>query len=109
MNWITKLKSRAKEPADSEALDPALKQALGDFKASVRAWSDAAYIRPRAVQSAVVRRTWYRSGRLAAGWSLAAVLLAGTLSGGIYEHRERVVAARLAAEQKLEQQRQEAA
>ena len=55
MNWKPKLTKRAEEPADLEALDPALKQALGDFKASVRGWSDAAYNRPRTAQSMVVR------------------------------------------------------
>jgi hypothetical protein len=105
MNWKPKLTSRAEEPADLEALDPALKQALGDFKASVRGWSDAAYNRPRTAQSMVVRRSW----RLAAGWSLAAVLLAGTASGGFYEHHKLVVAAQIAAAQKAEQERQAAA
>ncbi len=105
MNWKPKLTKRAEEPADLEALDPALKQALGDFKASVRGWSDAAYTRPRTAQSMVVRRSW----RLAAGWSLAAVLLAGTVSGGFYEHHKLVVAAQIAAAQKAEQERQAAA
>jgi hypothetical protein len=105
MNWTPKLKSRAEEPADIEALDPALKQALGDFKASVRAWSDAAYNRPRSTQSVIVRRSW----RLAAGWSLAAMLLAGTVSGGLYEHHQQVVAAQIAAAHKAEQDRQAAA
>jgi hypothetical protein len=105
MNWKPKLTSRAEEPADIEALDPALKQALGDFKASVRSWSDAAYNRQRAAQSVVVRRSW----QLAAGWSLAAVLLAGTVSGGFYEHHQRVVAAQIAAAHKAEQERQAAA
>ena len=63
-----------------EALDPALKQALGEFKASVHAWSDAAYAAGRArAQSEWCSRAW----RLAAGWSLAALLLAGHLSGGV--------------------------
>ena len=84
MNWKPKLTSRPEEPADIEALDPALKQALGDFKASVRGWSDAAYNRQHTAQSIVVSRSW----RLAAGWSLAAVLLAGTVSGGFYEHQQ---------------------
>jgi hypothetical protein len=103
-DWKSRLTSRAEELAGAEVLDPALKQALGDFKASVRAWSDAAYNRPRTVQNIVGHRSW----RLAAGWSLAAVLLAGTVSSGIYEHRERVVAAQRAAAQKAEQERQAA-
>jgi hypothetical protein len=108
MNWIPKLKSRAEEPADIEMLDPALKQALGDFKASVRAWSDAAYNQPRTTESVIVRRAWLRSGRLVAGWSLAAMLLAGTVSGGFYAHHQQVIAAQAAAAQKAEQERQAA-
>lgn len=99
-----KAKNRAEEPVETESLDPALKQALGDFKASVHAWSDAAYARPRSVSKAVVRKSW----QLAAGWSLAAVLIAGTMSGGYYEHHQQVVAAQRAAERAAAQQRQAA-
>lgn len=95
--WI----NRAEEPVEMDALDPAMKQALGDFKTSVHAWSDAAYQRPRTAESAVLRRSW----RLAAGWSLAAVLLTGTVSGGFYEHHRAQVAAQLAAQREAEQQR----
>lgn len=66
--------------------DAELRQVLGDFKASVHAWSEAAYNRPRTVQ-AVRRRSW----RLAAGWALGCVLLAGSVSGDLYarHHRHR--------------------
>ena len=101
MSW-KRWTNRAEEPVDWEALDPVLKKALGDFKAGVRAWSDAAYNRPRSAQSAVVRRSW----RLAAGWSLTLVLVAGTVSGGLFErHRAREIA-RAAAERAGEVQRQ---
>jgi hypothetical protein len=104
MNWIQRFTSRAGEPIEIDALDPALKQALGDFKASVHAWSDAAYNRPRALHHVVVRRTW----RLAAGWSLASLLLAGTISGGLYQHH-RQVEAKIAAAQEAQRQRELAA
>jgi hypothetical protein len=104
MNWIQRFTSRAGEPIEIDALDPALKQALGDFKASFHAWSDAAYNRPRALHQVVVRRTW----RLAAGWSLASLLLAGTISGGLYEHH-RQVEAKIAAAQEAQRQRELAA
>ena len=97
--------NRAEEPVDWEALDPVLKQALRDFKAGVRAWSDAAYNRPRSVQSAIVRRSW----RLAAGWSLATLLVAGTVSGGLYERYRAQELSRVAAERASEHQRQLAA
>jgi hypothetical protein len=100
--WWT---NRAKEPIEMEAFDPALKQALGDFKASVQAWSDAAYSRPRTVRETVVRRSW----RLAAGWSVASMLITGTLSVGLYEHHHTQVLAEFAAQRAAEEQRQLAA
>lgn len=96
--------SRAEEPAGLEALDPALKQALGDFKASVRAWSDAAYNRPRTVGASVARKQW----KLAASWGLAAVLLASGISGSVYLRHESTLQAQLAARRAIEQQKQAA-
>jgi hypothetical protein len=104
MNWIQRFTSRAGEPIEIDVLDPALKQALGDFKASVHAWSDAAYNRPRVLHHAAVRRAW----RLAAGWSLASLLLAGTISGGLYQHH-RQVEAKIAGAQEAQRQRELAA
>jgi hypothetical protein len=101
MSWI-RFTNRAEEPVDLDALDPAMKQALGDFKASVHAWSDAVLSQPRTVREVVVRRSW----RLAAGWSLAAVLFGGTLSAGLYEHHHAQVLAQLAAQRAAEQQRE---
>jgi hypothetical protein len=82
-----------------EAFDPTLKQALSDFKASVHTWSEAAYSRPRTAQQVVAHRTW----RLAAGWSLASLVLAGTISGGIYEHHHQAEVQRAAAQQAAHQ------
>ncbi len=95
MNWLHKFTNRAPEPTLMEIaeLDPVMKQALGDFKASVHAWSDAALSRPRTVREVIVHRTW----RLAAGWGLAAALLLGSVSGGLYEHHRRAVEAQAAA------------
>ncbi len=105
MNWKQGFAGRAKQPAELEALDPALQQALGDFKASVHAWSEAMANRPRTVREVVVRRTW----RLAAGWAMACVLLAGAVSGGVYERHQRQEQARIVAVREAEQQRQFAA
>ena len=71
----------------------------------MHAWSDAAYARPRTVRETVAHRTW----RLAAGWGLAAVLLSGTISGGLYEHHLHVIAAEAAAARQAEHQRELAA
>ena len=101
MSWIQRLTSRAEEPTEIDELDPALKQTLADFKSSVSAWSETAYNRPRTAHRGIAHRTW----RLAAGWSLASVLLAGTISGGFYEHH-RQLEARRAAEFEAAQQRE---
>jgi uncharacterized protein HemX len=106
MIWNREAKGPGDDPVDDPmevgALDPVLKQALGEFKASVRGWSDAAYNRPRATRTDVVRRR-----KVAAGWSFAAVLLAGALSGGLYQqHQRQEIAARVEAQRVAEQQRQ---
>ena len=95
MSWLPRFTSRTEESTEIETMDPALKQALGDFKASVHAWSEAAYRRPRTAHQVVVQRTW----RVAAGWGLASLLLAGTISGGFYEHHRQVEARHAAAQQ----------
>jgi hypothetical protein len=93
--------------AQEERLDADLKEALSDFRASVLAWSEAAYNRPRTALAAAPRnRVW----RLAAGWALGCVLVAGAVSGGVFEgvhvrqHRQEL--ARIEAAQAVERQRQ---
>lgn len=75
--------------------DPALEQALGNFRQSVHAWSKAAYDRPRIVAHIAVHRGW----RLAAGWALGCVLTAGSLTGALYKYHHRPVIARTAVAQ----------
>jgi len=84
------------------ALDETLSRALVDFKLSVHAWSDAELSRPRMLAHGVRQRSW----RLAASVALGCTLVAGGVSGGIYERHERHEAARIAAEaQAAEQQK----
>lgn len=86
-------------------LDQDLKQVLADFRSSVHAWSDATVNRPRIVHTAT-HRTFLRP---AVSWALAAVLAAGTATGGLYHHHQMQVAAARAAEQQrllAQQQRQ---
>jgi hypothetical protein len=71
--------------------DPEVARALRDFKASVDAWSDVAWNRPRTVKAA--RRSW----RMAAGWALGCVVAAGTVAGAAYERQHRQEIARIAA------------
>ena len=89
----TGLRRRGGEPADIDRLDPALQHALEDFKASVHAWSAAEFRRSRRVRAVMVQRTW----RLAAGLSLATALIAGTISGQLYQRHVRQLQAEAAA------------
>jgi hypothetical protein len=83
--------------------DVELEQTLQNFRNSVHAWSDAAYSRPRGVTREVRLRSW----RLAVSWALGCVLVAGSVSGGLFERQHRLELARLAAQQRAaEQQRQ---
>ena len=100
-----KLKFESGQPDEWESMDPAMKQALHDFKASVHGWSEAEMNRPRTAHSAAGHSSW----RLAAGAALASVLLAGTVSGGLYEHYHRQELARIAAAQEAAHQREVAA
>jgi hypothetical protein len=96
------LKEQAANVQDAEQ-DLELEQALKNFKSSMHAWSDAMYSRPRTVTREVRVRSW----RLAAGWALGCVLVAGSLSGGLLERHHRQEAARIAAQQRaVELQRQ---
>jgi hypothetical protein len=72
--------------------------ALKHFKASVDAWSNAAYRQPRTVV-----KTTQRTFRLAAGWALGCLLAAGSLAGAVYERGQRQEAARIAARKAAEQ------
>jgi hypothetical protein len=71
--------------------DPLVTGALEHFKASVNAWSEAAYCRPRTVVK-TARHTW----RMAASWALGCLLAAGSLAGGLYERHVRQESARIA-------------
>jgi hypothetical protein len=90
-------------PSEQKSLagDPGLEQALSNFRASVCAWSDAEYARPRTAGMTVRQRSW----RLAAGWVLGCVLVAGGVSGGVYERHQRQEMARIAAVRAVERQR----
>ena len=88
--------------AAGEPLDEELSQALVNFKLSVHAWSDAELSRPRTIAQGVRHRSW----RLAAGVAMGCTLIAGGVSGGVYERHQRHETARIAAEARAaEQQR----
>jgi uncharacterized membrane protein len=94
------------EPGELDKLD----EALRDFRLSVHAWSDAVYSRPRA--AVAPRQVW----RLAAGWALGCVLVAGCASAGLWQHHQREMRSatarmaeqeRRAVQQRNQQARQE--
>ena len=80
-----------------------LEQALKDFKSSVEAWSEAAYSRPRMGTREVRNRSW----RLALGWAMGCLLVAGSVSGGLIERQHHQEQARIAAQQRAAEQQRE--
>jgi len=92
-------------PSDDELLDPALKATLADFRLSVHAWADAAAARPRPLHADSPHRG--RLWRLAAGCALGCVLLAGSVSTGLYQQHQKEIG--IARAREAEQQRQLAA
>jgi len=91
MNSMDKLAGESDDPVLESEIDQALKH----FKASVDAWSEAAYSRPRTTLVGSAGHSW----RLAASWTLGCVLAAGSLAGAAYEHHHRQELARIAAAQ----------
>jgi hypothetical protein len=81
-----------------ECDDPVVAGALKHFKASVDAWSDVEYSRPRTAE-----RTVRYTGRMAASWALGCLLAAGSLAGTLYERHQQQEAARMAAIKAAEQ------
>ena len=96
------LRKAAGEGAETDAR---LNHALADFRSSVNAWSEAAYSRARMAEIRVQRRSW----RLATGWALGCALVAGGITGGVVEHQRQEEAARIAAADGQEAQRQQSA
>jgi hypothetical protein len=90
-------------PVETDVDDPVLRSALGDFRASVHAWSDAAYNRPRPALSSAPQATAWRR---AAGWVLSLTLSFGILGTTAYErYSSQVVAQEKQHQQDLERQR----
>jgi hypothetical protein len=81
------------EQHDLELHDEVLKEALANFRLSVTAWSESELGRQRTPERTVRQRSW----RLAAGWALGCVLVAGGIGGGVFEHQQKVQADRVAA------------
>jgi hypothetical protein len=105
MSGMEKRTVPAVHPAEEAIAEPELDQALTNFRASVHTWSEAAYSRPRTAVRVAAHGGW----RLAAGWALGCVLVAGSVSGAVYERHQRQEAARQAAQARAARQQQLAA
>jgi hypothetical protein len=104
MDLFGKKRDRVETSAELDLAlsDEALQQALKNFRQSVHAWSEAEFGRTRPVAKTLRQRSW----RLAAGWALSTVLVAGSVSGGVYDqHRRAEMAKAAAAAQAAQQQR----
>ncbi len=107
MNWFKSITGTAVEPQPDDKLDSEFEQAIVNFRQNVHAWSEAAFRsaaefnRTRTLH-ATVHSTW----RPVLAWALGCVVIAGGVSGGIYDHHRIVVerqqaAARIAHERQL--------
>jgi hypothetical protein len=88
-------------PDEAEAMEPELREALTNFKASVDAWSDAMVSRPRTAK-APAGTNWSAVTK----WALGCVVFAGTVSGGVYQNHRQQVAEKIEAARLAEQQQQ---
>lgn len=81
-------------------LEPELREAIGNFKASVDAWSEEMMSRPREVV-APGRNNW----ALITKWALGCAVFVCTVSGGVYENHRQQKTAKIEAARIAEQQR----
>jgi hypothetical protein len=86
----------------ADAADPELDSALRNFRSSVHAWSEAEFARPRVMAPAARLSRW----RLATGWALGCVLVAGGLSGAVLERNHQRELAQMAQARAAQQQRE---
>ncbi len=98
-------KNKEEETMSGEFDNSELESALRDFRASVHAWSDAAYHRPRALQASAAHGIAWRR---AAAWVLSLAISAGMLTFGLYERHQHQVQAALAHQREVEQQQEQA-
>lgn len=115
MSFKDKIEPESKSSETEQSLE--FDDALVDFRQSIHAWSAAEFSRPRMAVEHAGRRRW----RLATGWALGCVLMAGSVSGGLaYRHhaievetvrarvaeRDRQVVQKQVAQEKDQQARQ---
>ena len=96
---------RGNQASEPDELDLKAREAIGNFRASVHAWSDAMFSRPRNEPELAARKIW----RLTPGWVLGCFVFFGAVTGGLYESHRQQELAQVAAAREAEQQRQIAA
>jgi hypothetical protein len=110
MNFSKSKTGTAAEPQPDSMTDQELEQALVNFRQSVHAWSDAEYRSEAELNRArAVRPAEHSTWRPVLAWALGCMVVAGGVSGGIYDHHRIVVerqqtAARIAHERQLAEQ-----
>lgn len=82
--------------------DPALSEAVRNFRSSVHAWSDAAFQQARPAFAPLTHRVAWR--RMVA-WTLGIVMTAGLAGSGMYERHHQQVLAQRAHELELQRQK----
>lgn len=83
--------------------DEEMLRSLRDFRASVHAWSEGEFSRPRRAVSPEHRSAWRRS----VIWAMSLVMAAGVAGTGVYEHHQRAeMAGRIQMQRETEQKRQ---
>ena len=85
-----------------DSADARLEEALTNFRASVQAWSEAAFSQPRTATAPERHSLAWR--RLSA-WSMGVLLATGVASGALYQHHHQQVLAVQARQHELEHQR----
>ena len=98
MKWNAR-QNEVDEELDEMRMDPALKEAIGDFRQSVHAWSEAAMSRPRPAIHPAVHTAW----RVAVSWAMGCLLAAGSVGGALYERRHQQEKAQQATAQQARQ------
>lgn len=89
---------------DGLEMEPEIREAIGNFKSSVEAWSEAALSRPRqATAPARTDRTWVTK------WALGSAVFVATVFGGVYQNHRQQEFARAEATRIAQQQREIAA
>src|SRR5690348_4218090 len=89
---------------DDLQLEPELREAIGNFKKSVSAWSENAMSRPRQALPSP-RTDWGPVTK----WALGCAVFIGTVSGGVYQNHHQQQEAKIQAARIAEQQRELAA